>query len=98
MFQPLMSLWESFFSHPEFLVPTVWVTFGCTLSWYLLSAKRYQEITTREVDLLWKTHKQFTHCVAKKFEPITKGKGIVGYRCQCGHKHLQKRPIVDFGS
>jgi len=98
MFQPLMSLWESFFSHPEFLVPTVWVTFGCTLSWYLLSAKTYKEITTREVDLLWKTHKQFSHCVAKKFEPITKGKRIVGYRCQCGHQHLQKRPIVNFGS
>ena len=98
MLQPLMSLLESFFSHPEFLVPTLWVTFGCTLSWYLLSAKTYKEITTREVDLLWKTHKQFSHCIAKKFEPITKGKRIVGYRCQCGHQHLQKRPIVNFGS
>jgi hypothetical protein len=86
-----MSLLESFFSHPEFLVPTMWVTFGCTLSWYLLSAKTYKEITTREVDLLWRS-------VAKKFEQITKGKRIVGYRCQCGHKHLQKRPIVNFGS
>lgn len=98
MFQPLMSLLESFFSQPELLVPTLWVTFGCTLAWYLLSAKTYKEITTREVDLLWKTHKQFSHCIAKKFEPITKRKRIVGYRCHCGHKHLQKRPIVNFGS
>ena len=94
----MLSFLQSFFSHPEFLAPTLWVTFGCTLAWYLLSAKRCQAIDTQELYLLWKTHKQFDQCTANKFEPIMKGKKVVGYICECGHKHLQERPIINFGS
>jgi hypothetical protein len=98
MVDVVFSALESFFSHPEFLVPTLWVTFGCTLAWYLLSAQRWQAVDPEELKVLWKTHKQFNGCTAKKFEPIIKGKKTVGYRCQCGHEHLQKRPLIDFGS
>lgn len=94
----MLSILQSFFSHPEFLAPTLWVTFGCTLAWYLLSAKRYHAIDTQELYLLWETHKQFNHCTANEFEPIMKGKKIVGYKCECGHKHLQERPIINFGA
>jgi len=98
MLQSLFTTLQSFFSHPEFLVPTLWVTFGCTLAWYLLAAKRCQAISTQELNLLWQTHKQFDHCTATEFEPIMKGKKIVGYKCECGHKHLQERPIINFGA
>ncbi len=98
MFEALFSAIQTFFTRPEFLVPTLWVAFGCTLAWYLLSAQRWHAIDPEELKVLWKTHKQFNHCTAKKFEPIMKGKKIVGYKCQCGHKHLQKRPIINFGS
>ena len=97
MLQSLLSYFQSFFSHTAFRVITMWVTFGCALAWYLLSAKRYQEITPQEADLLWKTHKQFNYCIANKFEPIKKGKRLVGYKCQCGHETQQKRPIINFG-
>ena len=94
----MLSMLQSFFSHPEFLVPTLWVAFGCTLAWYLLAAKRCQAINTQEINLLWKSHKQFNHCAANEFEPIMKGKKIVGYMCECGHKHMQERPIINFGA
>ncbi len=98
MFQSLFSAFQSFFTHPEFLVPTLWVAFGCTLAWYLLSAKKYHAITTHELHMLWKTHKQFNRCTANEFEPIHKGNKLIGYKCECGHKHLQQRPLVNFGS
>ncbi len=96
MLQSLFSAVQTFFAHPEFLVPTLWVTFGCAIAWYLLSAKNYHVITAHELQMLWKTHKQFNHCAANKFEPIYKGKKLVGYKCQCGYKHLQERPLVNF--
>jgi hypothetical protein len=98
MFDALFSAIQTFFTRPEFLVPTLWVTFGCTLAWSLLSAQRWHAIDPDELTVLWETHKQFNCCTAKKFEPILKGKKIVGYKCQCGHQHLQKRPIVNFVS
>ena len=97
MLQSLLSFIQSFFSHPEFLVPTIWVSFGCAVAWFILSAKKYQEITPNDAKLLWKTHKQFTHCNAEVFSQITKGKKLVGYICQCGYEHVQKRPIINFG-
>jgi len=94
----MLAMLQSFFSHTEFLVPTLWVAFGCTLAWYLLAAKRCQEIDTQELRLLWESHKQFDHCTANEFEPIMKGKRIVGYMFDCGHKHLQERPLINFGA
>jgi len=97
MIQSVLSIFQSFFSSPEYLVPTMWVAFGCAVAWFLLSAKREQEITVEEAEMLWKSHKQFKQCLAKKFTKITKGKKLIGYICQCGHEHKQERPIVDFG-
>jgi hypothetical protein len=94
----LFTALETFFTNPEFLVPTLWVAFGCVIAWYMLSAKRYHSINPQELAMLWKTHKQFNLCDAEEFEPIVKGKKIVGYRCQCGHEHLQERPLINFGA
>jgi hypothetical protein len=78
-------------------VPTIWVALGCAVAWFLLSAKREQEITEKEAEMLWKSHKQFENCSAEIFEKITKGKKLIGYICQCGHEHKQERPIMSFG-
>ena len=88
---------KTFLTNPLFLVPTVWVSFGCVFSWFILSAKKHQPVSDKEVEMLWKSHKQFSQCKAKKYEKITKGKTIIGYKCQCGYEHKQKRPIINIG-
>ena len=88
---------KTFFTNPMFLVPTVWVTFGCAVSWIFLSAKKFQPLSSNDVETLWKSHKHFNQCKAKKFEKISKGKKIIGYKCNCGYEHKQKRPIINFG-
>jgi hypothetical protein len=92
----VLSLFQSFFTNIEYLVPTVWVAFGCVVAWFFLSAKRTQEITIKEAEILWKNHKQFMHCAAEKFTEIRKGTSTIGYVCQCGHEHKQERPIINF--
>jgi hypothetical protein len=88
---------RTYFTNPLFLVPIVWVAFGIVASWFILSAKKHQPISISEVNMLWKSHKQFSQCKAKKFEEIIKGKKIIGYKCECGYEHKQKRPIINFG-
>ena len=95
--QEVLTIFQSFFSNAEYLVPTVWVALGCVVAWFLLSAKREQEITEKEAEMLWKSHKQFKHCTAGNFTKITKGKKLIGYSCHCGHEHKQERPIINFG-
>ena len=90
-----LSIFQSFFSSAEYLVPTMWVALGCAVAWFLLSAKRDKEITKKEVEMLWKSHKQFYHCSAKAFNEINKGKKIIGYLCQCGHEHRQQSPMIN---
>ena len=95
--QEVLTIFQSFFSNAEYLVPTVWVALGCVVAWFLLSAKTNQEITEEEAEMLWKTHKQFKHCSAETFIEINKGKKLIGYSCHCGHEHKQERPIINFG-
>jgi len=98
MMQTVLNIIQFISSNAEYLVPTIWVTLGCTVTWFVLSAKREQEITQKEAEMLWKSHKQFNNCSAETFTEITKGKKIIGYICQCGHEHKQERPITNFGS
>ena len=92
-----LSIFQSFFSNVEYLVPTMWVAFGCAVAWFFLSAKNEQAISAKEADLLWKSHKQFKQCSAETFTEIKKRKKLIGYLCQCGHKYKQERPIINFG-
>ena len=80
------------------LVIALWGTFGCYFVWFAFSAKKFQQITVGDVYVLWKTHKQFAKCKASECIQIVKGKKLVGFTCECGHEHLQKRPIINFGS
>jgi hypothetical protein len=94
--EPTLSLLQTFFSNMEYLVPTVWVALGCTVAWFLLSAKKQHNMTTEEVEILWKSHKQFKQCTAKKYTEIKKEKHIIGYVCECGYEHEQERPLINF--
>jgi hypothetical protein len=96
MVQSILSVLQSVVSSAEYLVPTMWVALGCTVAWFLLSAKTELEITEKEAEMLWKAHKQFDNCSAEIFTKITKGKKLIGYICQCGHEHKQERPIISF--
>ena len=95
--EAVLSFLQSFFSNAEYLVPTMWVSLGCMVAWFLLSAKKYQTLTSNEIEILWKSHRQFMHCAAEKFTEIRKGTITIGYVCQCGHEHKQERPIINFG-
>ena len=84
-----------FLTNPLFIVPVVFVCVGYLFSWLFFMAKRHQPISKKEVDILWKSHRQFSQCKAKKYEKITRGEKIVGYKCECGYEHKQKRPAMD---
>ena len=86
---------KMFLANPLFLVPVVFVSVGYVFSWLFFMAKKHQPISKKEVDMLWKSHRQFSRCKAKKYEKITYGGKIVGYKCECGYEHKQKRPIIN---
>ena len=76
------------------LVPAIWISLGFCIAWFLLSAKRSVALSPNEVEMLWKFHKQKTQCNAKKCKEITRRGKIIGFKCKCGHKHVQKKHIV----
>lgn len=64
------------------------------LAWYFTKAKRYSPITQTEAKQLWTIHKHNARCNSKKWHQVRKGKVTVGFECECGYKHLQKKPLV----
>lgn len=78
----------------EILVPVAWVSLAVYTLWYFVVAKDYAPLNPKEVLLLWKIHKHNTRCKAKEWHEIRRGNKIVGFKCDCGYKHLQKRPIT----
>ena len=78
----------------EILLFTFWTIFVVYATWYFTSAKHYAPLTYTEAKILWSIHKQSVKCNSKKWKPIKRGNKIVGYECECGYKHVQKRPIV----
>jgi len=78
----------------EIIGITVWTIFVIYATWYLTSAKHYAPITFDEAKILWKIHKQLVHCNGKRWREVKRGGKIIGFECECGHKHIQRRPIV----
>jgi hypothetical protein len=76
------------------ILPLIWACFAVYAVWYSTSAKQYASITRTEARTLWHIHKQNVHCNGKKCKEIRRGNKIVGFECECGYKHFQKRPIV----
>jgi hypothetical protein len=65
--------------------------------WLLLSAKRVVPLTRKDTETLWKVHKQKTLCRAESWKEITRRNKIIGFECECGHRHVQKKPVVAIG-
>ena len=77
----------------EILSSTLWVCFLLYATWYLTSAKDFAPLTREEAELLWKIHKQDMGCKAKRWYEIRHEGELVGFECECGYVHVQKRPI-----
>jgi len=78
----------------EIIMVTLWVCLATYTIWYFTSAKNYAPITSKEARILWKIHKRNILCGARKWREIKRGGRIIGFECECGYKHVQKRPIV----
>ncbi|HVP27350.1 MAG TPA: hypothetical protein VMT26_06780 [Candidatus Bathyarchaeia archaeon] len=78
----------------EIIGITLWTAFIIYATWYFTSAKHYAPITSNEAKILWKIHKQLIHCNGKKWRELKRGSKIIGFECECGHKHIQRRPLV----
>jgi len=78
----------------EILMPAVWAGLALYTAWYITSAKDYAPLTHEEAELLWKIHIINTGCKAKRWREIHRRGKTVGFECECGHRYVQKRPIV----
>jgi hypothetical protein len=76
------------------LIPAIWLSLGFVTAWFLLSAKRVVPLSQEEAETLWKIHKQNMKCKANSWHEITHGNKIIGFECDCGHKHVQKKHII----
>jgi hypothetical protein len=76
------------------LIPAIWLSLGFATAWFLLSAKRVVPLTREEAETLWKFHKQKTGCRADSWRELVRGNKIVGFECECGHKHIQKKHLI----
>ena len=79
------------------LIPGVALCFGLYIGYILLSARNVIPLTKDEIDTLWKFHRQTKCCKAKTWHEITKKKKLIGYECECGFQHIQKKPLINVG-
>lgn len=77
------------------LVPAMWLSLGFGIAWFLLAANRTVPLSDEEVEMLWKIHIRKTRCKAKKYKTITSRGKPIGFKCECGHKYVQKKPIIN---
>ncbi|MEM3578277.1 MAG: hypothetical protein QXX51_07520 [Candidatus Bathyarchaeia archaeon] len=78
----------------EIITSTIWACFAAYATWYFTYAKHFAPITYNEARILWKIHKQNTNCNGRRWREIKRKEAIVGFECECGYKHIQRRPIV----
>jgi len=57
--------------------------------------KRSAPVSRDDAEVLWTMHKQNDLCSARRWKPMKRGKDkIIGFKCECGHKYLHKRPLL----
>jgi hypothetical protein len=78
----------------EILLVASWGCLAMYATWYFTSAKHYAPITSKEARILWKIHKRNIQCGARKWREVKRRGKIIGFECECGYKHVQKRPVV----
>lgn len=64
------------------------------MTWYFAAGKQYASLTPEDVRILWKIHKQTDDCKSKKWRMLRFKDKIIGFECGCGHRHIEKRPLV----
>ena len=79
------------------LIPGLALCFGFYIAYVLLSARNVVPMKKEEIETLWKFHKQTKCCKAKTWHEITKNEKLIGYECECGLKHIQKKPLIAVG-
>ena len=79
------------------LIPGLALCFGLYIAYVLLSAKNIVPMSEKEAESLWKFHRATKCCGAEKWQKITKRHKLIGFECECGHKHVQKKPLVTVG-
>jgi hypothetical protein len=73
----------------------LWLVFGVYSFWFLFQAETFQPLTLDDLALTWKVHKQEAGCNALRIHSlIVKDDKVVGFKCDCGFKFLQKRLIT----
>jgi hypothetical protein len=85
---------KNMFDMFELLISTLWTVLVVYATWYFTSAKHYAPLTSKEARMLWRIHKRSIRCTATKWREIRRAGKIIGFECECGYKHTQKRPIV----
>lgn len=72
-----------------------WLIFVAYSIWFYFKAETLQPLTLDDLALAWKLHKRETGCTASHIHSlITKSNEVVGFKCDCGYKLLQKRLIT----
>ena len=80
------------------LIPAIWLSLALIVVWFLLSAKRVVPLTHTEAETLWKAHRQKERCKSKDWNQILRNQDIIGFECECGKKHIQKKHIITINS
>ena len=77
-------------------IPAIWLSLGFLIAGLVLSAKLSVPMNHKEIDMLWNFHKQKTKCKSKSCKEIIQKNRIVGFECECGFNHIQKKPLINF--
>jgi hypothetical protein len=94
MLEILNYISEIIASNLEISMPASWACFTAYAAWYFTSAKQCAPLTYKEARMLWEIHKQKTQCQSKKWHEIRRKDRMIGFKCDCGYKHVQKRPLT----
>ena len=92
----LLGFLESFLESGV-LVPGLALCFGFYVAYVLLSARRVVPMSRDEAEKLWRFHRQTKCCNAQTRHGIEKKNKLIGFECECGHKHIQKKHLVTVG-
>jgi len=72
-----------------------WVALSVYVVWFFFKAKTVQPLTIDDLALTWKLHKQKSGYKSSRIHGLIKENDeIVGFKCDCGYKFIQKRLIT----
>ena len=79
----------------EIMLWGAWLLLGAYAIWFVSKAKTFQPLTLDELALAWRLHKCEAKCEASRIHDLlVRGDEVVGFKCDCGYKFLQKRLIT----